>query len=375
MIRPLSTSPFSRLLPFAALQTLWWLMSAVTLVVADILEGNTTPRSNLIIFALLWAVLGAAVSGGLYVAARRLGMLSWHPALQALAAIVGIFLGTAVFGALLIAIVLAGPEASQRSEGLLGLVIFVALMFSAWTPAAMLVGHMRRAQQAEREVLEARSEQSEAELRTIRQQVSSHLVFNALNSILAAIDEGSPQAGSMVLDLSRLLRQSLDTLPPMGTLGDELERLELYTRIEKTRFEDDLRISLDVAAELHELPCLPMVLQPLVENAIKHGFADASPPLGIDLRAERRDGRLTVQVTNDGRLLHITKGAVEEGGSADPSTGIGLRVVRRRLESEYGAAAILELAESCIDGHAKVTATIGWPIDERTFDRLPGVAS
>jgi LytS/YehU family sensor histidine kinase len=162
----------------------------------------------------------------------------------------------------------------------------------------------------------------------------------------------------MVLDLSRLLRQSLESPPHMGTLGEELSRVELFLRIEKSRFEDELSVTLDVAPALCELPCMPLLLQPLVENAIKHGMAPRGAPLGVEMTAAHREGRLVVRVTNDG-LLHPAGRATAEGG------GLGLRATRYRLEREYGAAGRLELAgESTPAGH-RVSAIVAWPVPQQ----------
>jgi LytS/YehU family sensor histidine kinase len=156
----------------------------------------------------------------------------------------------------------------------------------------------------------------------------------------------------------------------MGTLGEELARLELYARIERSRFEDDLQVTLDVAPELRRLPCLPMLLQPLVENAIKHGFARSEPPLHVDLRAEQRDGLVTVRVTNDGELEHRSARSPPQAkpDASRAGLGLGLPATRRRLEQEYGSAALLELAQSTEGGGQRVTATATWPVQAPGLD-------
>ena len=348
--------------PIGQLQLVWWFVSATGLVISTILNPAVTPPliSN-IYFASLYMICGLGISSVLMYVASRLNLLSWHPARLTLGASVGFLLGVALFIGVIYTIMRA-PSERPREEAIVGVFFYIFYNFLAWTLGAMLVGHAYRAQLAKREALGAHLENAEAELRFMRQQVNSHLVFNALNSIMAAIEEKSPKVESMVLDLSNLLRQSLETLPYMGTLGDELDRVKLYTRIAKSRYEDLLAVALDLTDDLLDLPCLPMVLQPLVENAIKHGFAQNTGPLRIDVSAERRDDRLLIRVTNQGQLVRdVAAGSGNNVGSYTVS-GIGLHTVRHRLVNEYGDEALLEMAETTTHGEAYVTATIGWPI-------------
>jgi two-component sensor histidine kinase len=362
MKRSYPTPRLSRRVSGAALHALWWTLPVGLMAISRAMSGEAQTWFGIVLFWVLWVFLGTTICSGLTLLANRLEVLSWRPARQVLAGAAGALVGTFTFCVVPVPFVLATSSEPDTGKSLVWVVLIVLLTFLAWVPAAMLVGQLQRIGMAEREALRARALATETELRAMRQQVNSHLVFNALNSILVAVEEGSAKAASMVLDLSSLLRQSLETLPHMGTLGDELARLDLYARIEKSRFEDDLRVNLEVAEGLRELPCLPLVLQPLVENAIKHGFARATPPLCISLRAEHRDGRLTVRVTNDG-LLHLGDEAASEDTERGTSGGgLGLRATRHRLQQEYGAAAGLELSQSTHAGERRVTATISWPV-------------
>lgn len=344
------------------------------MAISRAMAGGDQTWYGIAIFWVLWVLLGTAICSGLALLADRLEVLSWRPPRQVLAGIAGALLGTLTFCVLTVPWVLATSNEADTVKGLVGVGLIIVLTFFAWVPAAMLVGQLQRFGQAEREVLRMRAEATETDLRTVRQQVNSHLVFNALNSILVAIEEGSPQAASMVIDLSRLLRQSLETLPHMGTLGEELARLKLFTRIETSRFEDDLRVDLDVAEGLRALPCLPLVLQPLLENAIKHGIARPDHPLCIDLYAEQSDGWLTVRVTNDGVLESGDAAAWQDGERAASGGGLGLRTTRHRLQREYGAAAVLDLTQSTVAGERRVTASIRWPVQDRAADPPNGAS-
>jgi hypothetical protein len=364
-----STRPPSRLFGTAVHALLWSLPVAMLAAV----EGGDQTRWGIVTFWVLWVFLGTAICNGLALLARRLQVLSWRPARQVLAGIAAAFVGTLTFCSVTVPFVLATAGDVDVTKDLVGSCLIVALTFVAWVPAAMFVGQTQRLGQAERETLRVRAEASETELRTVRQQVNAHLVFNALNSILVAVEERAPQAASMVLDLSRLLRQSLEALPHMGTLGDELARLELYIRIEKSRFEDDLRVTLDVAPALHNRPCLPMLLQPLVENAIKHGIPKPGQPLCIEVRVEDRNGLVTAWVTNDGSLREGEGAMSRTSEPTGDGAGLGLRATRHRLEREYGAAATLELSPSMVDGGDRVTATVCWPAPDPVEGSADGV--
>ena len=105
--------------------------------------------------------------------------------------------------------------------------VLTSITTLGWIASAMAVSHIQRSTRAQKEALQAAADKTDMELRFVRQQVNSHLVFNALNSIMTAIEEKSPLASAMVMDLSRLLRQSLETLPHMGTLGEEVDRVRV----------------------------------------------------------------------------------------------------------------------------------------------------
>ncbi len=374
MKRSLATAGLPGRASGAALHALWWSIPVGMMAISRGMAGGEQTWYGIAVFWALWVLLGTTICTGLTRLANRLQVLSWRPARQVLAGVAGALLGTAAFCVLTVPFVLATSEEADTASGLVSVALVVVLTFLAWVPAAMLVGQLQRFGEAEREILRARAETTETELRAVRQQVNSHLVFNGLNSILVAIEEGSPRAAAMVLDLSRLLRQSLETLPHMGTLGDELARLELFTRIAKSRFEDDLRVDLDVREGLRPLPCLPMVLQPLLENAIKHGLPRSGQPLFIEVRAEHHDGELIVRVTNDGLLESSDAAASESDERTRSSGGFGLRATRHRLAQAYGAAAELALSPSTVSGDRRVTATIRWPVPDRVTDSPDGVS-
>jgi two-component system, LytTR family, sensor kinase len=181
---------------------------------------------------------------------------------------------------------------------------------------------------------------AEAELRALRAQINPHFLFNALTTIGYLIESAPPRALKTLLRLTSLLRSVLKSEGEMTTLGREIELVEHYLDIERERFEERLQVQVDVPEQLRTLavPCL--IVQPLVENAVKHGIARSIRGGEVVVRA-RLEGHAP------GQLLRLT---VENTGAplADDLDGrsarVGLNNVERRLAGHYGSRASLSLA-------------------------------
>ena len=145
---------------------------------------------------------------------------------------------------------------------------------------------------------------TEAELRALQAQLNPHFLFNALNTLGYLMRAAPERALATLLDLTHLLRAVLKRATgDFVTLGQEMELIESYLAIEKARFEDRLRVSIEVPAALRRCAVPPLIVQPLVENAIKHGIAPRAD--GGDLRIVARvegagDGLLMIQVMDSG---------------------------------------------------------------------------
>ena len=190
---------------------------------------------------------------------------------------------------------------------------------------------------AQQQVASARLSEALAhtQLDALRRQIAPHFLFNALNSAVALIREGRPAAAATTLvALSDVLRELLDAANAQEvTLGDELAFTDRYLEIQKIRFADRLQVEIDVAEEL-KTACVPwLLLQPLVENAIKHGIAAHAGAGSVRVAAARMDGRLGLSVYNDGPALP----------GAPRGSGIGLANVRARLRGLYGEEFALDL--------------------------------
>ena len=181
---------------------------------------------------------------------------------------------------------------------------------------------------------------TEAELRALRAQINPHFLFNALTTIGYLIESAPPRALRTLLRLTALLRAVLKSDGEMTTLGRELEMVEHYLDIEKERFEERLQVRLDVPAPLRRLPVPTLIVQPLVENAVKHGIAPAVRGGVVDVSAQlvgsAESSALVVTVRNTGAPLGESNTA--------PGTRVGLSNVERRLRGHYGADAALSLS-------------------------------
>jgi two-component system LytT family sensor kinase len=187
---------------------------------------------------------------------------------------------------------------------------------------------------------------TEAELRALRAQINPHFLFNALTTIGYLIQTAPPRALETLLRLTALLRGVLRSEGEFTTLGRELDIVESYLDIERARFEQRLRVTIDVPRRLRHIRLPSLVLQPLVENAVKHGIAQKQTGGDVAIRARIDDAR---------RQLALVVEDTGAGASADAlhrgrSVGVGLRNVERRLECQYGTAASLSVRSIMDEG-------------------------
>jgi sensor histidine kinase YesM len=185
---------------------------------------------------------------------------------------------------------------------------------------------------AEREVrLEAQA--TRARLDALAARLHPHFLFNTLQSVSALVDEEPARARVMLAQLGDLLRDLLAVSDEGDvTLAEEVALLGRYLAIEETRFADRLRVRLDVAPDAAGVAVPRLLLQPLAENALRHGLSPQPQGGTLQVTARRHGGRVTIRIHNDGRPL-------AEG----PRAGVGLTVTRERLQARYGADAAFEL--------------------------------
>jgi hypothetical protein len=202
--------------------------------------------------------------------------------------------------------------------------------YFAWTAAYLALSYSITVKEQERHAAALAVMAQEAQVRALRYQINPHFLFNTLNAIAALVRDAPAKAEEMVVQLSDFFRRSL-TLDPREdvTLAQEVDLQRLYLEIERTRFPDRLRF--DVALEEGSAEALvpPLLLQPLVENAVKHGIARSERSTCIRLRARVDGPVLEIVVENDAEAI----------GASAPGEKVGLRNVADRLRSRFGDAA------------------------------------
>jgi hypothetical protein len=201
---------------------------------------------------------------------------------------------------------------------------------------------------------EMRALATEAELRVLRAQTNPHFLFNALTTIGYLIQSTPPRALETLLQLTTLLRSALRSEGEFTTLGRELELIDCYLSIEMARFEERLKVTIDVPADLRTLAIPSLLVQPLVENAVKHGIAAAREGGQIEISAIL-GACLGITVRNTGAPLGVN-------GSAS-GAGIGLRSVVERLRTYYHGNADFRLYR---DAQGATVAQLSLPIESET---------
>lgn len=216
----------------------------------------------------------------------------------------------------------------------------------------------KQERQEEAERLEERAESleaqlTEARLEALRMQLNPHFLFNTLHAVSTLVDRDPEGVRRMIARLSELLRHVLDEDAPQEvSLSQELDFLDDYLEIQSIRFQGDLDTEIDVPPELHDAQVPNLILQPLVENGIKHGASQVRGIGRIEIRGRRTKDRLTL--------------TIEDNGPGIPDAqedGLGLRNVRARLRELYGENQSLQLDSVADEG---TRATLKLPYHTRT---------
>jgi LytS/YehU family sensor histidine kinase len=208
--------------------------------------------------------------------------------------------------------------------------------YFSWTTAYLAFSYSITAEEQERHGAELAIMAQEAQVRALRYQINPHFLFNTLNAISALVRDAPAKAEEMVVRLSDFFRRSLAVDPTQDlTLSEEVDLQRLYLEIERTRFPDRLRFDVALGAGTAEAQVPALLLQPLVENAVKHGVARSEGPTCIRIRTRLDGAVLEIVVENDARA----EGPGSGGGN------VGLRNVAERLRSRFGQEASLASGE------------------------------
>ena len=235
--------------------------------------------------------------------------------------------------------------------------IFILYLWSMFLQIALLwaVRTAETARALQAQVLETRIAASRAETAALRLQLNPHFLFNALNGVASLIVQNrNAQAEAMVGRLADFLRASMGNDPTRpAPLAQEFETALAYLHVEEARFGDRLTVEHDLDPRVADLETPNLFLQPIVENAIKHGVAPHGRPVRIAIRARLVDGVCRIEVVNQAHGPAF--GCAPEEQVARVSSGIGLRNTRQRLAEQFGPDLSFE-AGAMADGYRVVIA-------------------
>lgn len=336
---------------------LWWIwaawaipavLSACDTFMQSRLSGETTDWHWLLFNSLDWFIY-AFLTPFVFRFSRQFPLVREH---------LGSRVWLHLFGALLLCVAWAGmgtlirwaifpaPANASTSAYLRQFVswIFTTLPFGVGVYFA-LVGiehslyYFQQVREREMQAAQLSAQLAEAQLNALQMQLNPHFLFNSLNAITVLVRDKDTESASRMLELlSDVLRQVLrsDT-GHETTLAKELEFLGRYLEIEQVRFSDRLRPQIQIGAEVSKALVPVFLLQPLVENAIRHGIAMRADAGVLEIAAQREGDQLILTVRDDGADVSSSGQLYAAAG-----TGIGLANTRARLQTLYGEAASLE---------------------------------
>ena len=212
----------------------------------------------------------------------------------------------------------------------------------AWSALYFAIKSYRIFQDVRESALKSAAMAHEAQLKMLRYQLNPHFLFNTLNAISTLVlEQNTELANRMVTKLSSFLRYSLDNDPMQKiTLEQELKALQLYLDIEKVRFEERLSLQLNIEESAKDALIPSLLLQPLIENAIKYGIARAEGGGHLSISARVFAGDLLMEISDDGPGCELINGHIPE------SNGVGLANTRERLATIYGSEHSIKLSKT-----------------------------
>jgi two-component system LytT family sensor kinase len=327
---------------FWALQVLGWFGLSLISFFSLTLWYDQQTQLTYVGHTLVQSLLGILVSWPLRPLSHKVWEMSFWRRFSWLS--VGIFIASGVWALLRITTFMAmtGEEGLWPDFG--GWLFGSILIFVSWASfyhgikyyqllqsehsRLLMIAASNKEEQLKR--AQAETVAREAQLKMLRYQLNPHFLFNTLNAISSLVQsQDENKANSMIVQLSRFLRYSLDN-DPVGrvTLKEEIDALQLYLSIEKTRFGDRLELDFDVDPDAQDIRIPSLILQPLAENAIKYAIAPMENGGKIKVKASQKGDSLLVELSDSGPGLELS-----DKGSRG---GVGLRNTIDRLHASYG---------------------------------------
>ncbi|WP_147417612.1 sensor histidine kinase [Sphingomonas cavernae] len=222
--------------------------------------------------------------------------------------------------------------------------------FFSWAAIHLAMVYSFEVSDRERRLVKVEALAHQAQVHALRYQINPHFLFNTLNSISSMIwDRELKGAEAMLVSLSAFLRTTLEIDPSEDvTLSQEIALQQLYLEIEQIRFFERLKVEIDIPSELADARVPSLILQPLVENAIKYAVAPSKGVTRLRIAANRSDDSLMLHIEDDGSVTQVAGG-----------TGVGLRNVRQRLAARFGERWSLDAGPAIRQGYR---VTLGMPL-------------
>jgi signal transduction histidine kinase len=275
------------------------------------------------------ALLTPAVVAATLWARRPGSSLGWTLGIHAAGAVLFLTVGGALMGIAESLLPWAKPDGGLLETAKWGILRYIGpdlLLYALIVAAAEAAAHAWESRQRAIAAATYARQLAEARLHVLSAQLQPHFLFNALHAISALVWEDPARADRLLARLSEMLRLTLRSGTRVETtLAEEVTLLQRYAEIQEARYGDRLRVSFDVEARVRDALVPRLILQPLVENAIRHGVTRRITPGRVEVRAWQGDGRLNLTVRDDGVGLGA---AVREG--------VGLSITRARLRQLYG---------------------------------------
>ncbi len=336
----------SRVRAVVWLTLIFWILNYFLLTLATALSGNAH-LSQIVLVRFGEILLGVCVSFLFHLMLRSRRLLSTRRRMIALAVVTPF---AAEIFAWAVFFIEAAVDPSLNLSGFtwagaVRTITFWTWFFLAWAGMYLSVSYSFDVREEQQRAAEIRERAHVAQLRALHSQINPHFLFNSLNSVSALMLDGSvARADEMVGKLARFLRLGLAADPTDKIeLASEIELQRTYLEIEQLRYQD-LVVTFSVPEELESAIVPALILQPIVENAVKYGVAGAPPPATIEITADRSGSRLVLEVIDSGK----GKGPKISGG------GIGLANVSQRLGLIYGEDSTALSAGRLADGSFQV---------------------
>jgi len=225
---------------------------------------------------------------------------------------------------------LFNPKVALRTETILSGIITYAIFFFLWSSLYFIYNYFESYNKS----LKLEASIKEIELSNLKSQLNPHFIFNALNSIRALVDENPQRARTAITELSNILRSSMQVeKAETVNLENELNIVKDYLALETIRFEERLKVRYEIDPETLELPIPPMMLQTLVENAIKHGISRMVSGGTVVIGSHVKNMHHEITIENTGQI----------GGQETTGHGFGLQSTRQRLSLLYGNKASFDI--------------------------------